>query len=341
VQIVDIQDRGLIENINIPSTGIYFNTYSAWENHYNAPALPSHDALARSKALKKLRQRMEIEMDSNLALDVVQIKQTVRLITDSASRIARAGLSLKNGNIPGAARALWGSKPPYYGKKGKGPDHGASAANNWLQMQYGWKPLLNDIHGSMEAIARMNLADASIRQVAASAMTEEWDVNDVPLWQNPQKVGGWIRVQTRSHCKFGLRFTVEDHLSAFLAQTGFTNPCNLAWEIIPFSFVADWFLPIGPWLETLKAYSGLAFLDGYETLFTKQKVESSVRFSGPIGSPAPGQDLLAGGQYSRDVVLFNRTKLASFPVAQFPSFKSPLSVTHALNAIALVKAVFR
>jgi hypothetical protein len=341
VQITDIQDKGLIENIDIPSTGIYFNTYSSWENHYDAPAMPSHDVNAKLKALKKLRQRMEIEMESNLAQDVVQIRQTVKLISDSAKRIYRAGLSLKNGNIPGAARAIWGSSPPYYGRKGRGPDHGASAANNWLQMQYGWKPLLQGIHGSMEALARLNLADASVRQVTARAGTEVWDVDDVPLWHNSQKIGGWIRVQTRSHCKYGIRFTVEDHLSAFLAQTGWTNPVNLGWEILPFSFVADWFLPIGPWLETLKAYSGLVFLDGYESLFTKQKVESSMRFSGAIGSTAPGQFLSMGGQYSREVVLFNRTKLASFPVAQFPSFKSPLSVTHALNAIALVKAVFR
>lgn len=341
VTISDIQDSGLIEMFNIPSTGVYFNQYSAWTRRYTPPVPPSHDANAVSKALKKLAQRMESGIEGNLAQDVVQIRQTVKLITDTAKRLANAGLSLKNGNIPGAARALWGSKSPYYGRKGRAPDNTKNAADNWLQMQYGWKPLLQDLHGAMEAIARLHLSDASIKQVTASANTNRWDVNDLPLVLNPEKVGGWIRVQTQSRCKFGIRFTVDNHLLAFLAQSGFTNPVNLVWEVIPFSFVADWFLPIGPWLETLSAYHGLVFLDGYQTRFTKQRVESLVRFNGPIGSTAPGQDLQTAGQYSREVVLLDRAKLNSFPTASFPSFKSPLSVTHALNALALLKSVFR
>jgi hypothetical protein len=137
-----------------------------------------------------------------------------------------------------------------------------------------------------------------------------------------------------------VRFTVDNHLAAFLAQTGFTNPINLIWEVIPFSFVWDWFQPIGPWLESFSDFHGLVFLDGYQSLYTKQKVESLVRFSGPIGSPAPGQNLQTAGNYGRETVAFKRDLLGTFPVLEFPLFKNPLSVTHALNALALVKSVF-
>jgi hypothetical protein len=338
VFIEDVHDSGLLEMTDIPSTGIYFNQYQACANHYSPPALPSHDAVAVQKALKSLRSRIESGIDGNLAQDVAQIRQTVKLITDTASRLAKTGIALKNGNIPKAVATLWGGSKPRRGKGGRKPSVSESAANNWLQMQYGWKPLLQDIHGAMESLAKLNLTDASVRQVTASARTSNWDVRDLPLFQNSSTFGGWVRTHTTSRCKFGLRFTVENHLMAFLAQTGFTNPLNLGWELIPFSFVADWFAPIGPWLETLSAYHGLVFFDGYQTLFTKQHTESLIRFS---GEALPGQMLAAAGSYSRDVVILNRTRLNTFPTSSFPGFKSPISVTHATNALALLKSVFR
>lgn len=337
VTIVDTSDMGLLDMIEIPSSGIYFNQYSAMTRCYNAPALPSHDATATSKAFKKLVERMESGIEGNIAQDVLQIRQTISLITDTAKKMAKAGLSLKNGNIPGAARALWGTKPPRY-RRGREPHHSKSAADNWLSMQYGWKPLLQDLHGAMEACARLHLSDASIKQVAASARTTKWVVEDLPLFLNSHKVGGWTRVQTQSRCKFGVRFTVDNHLLAFLAQSGFTNPVNLLWEVIPFSFVYDWFQPIGPWLESLSAFHGLVFLDGYQTKFTKQITESLVRFSGEFQA---GQNLVSGGSYSRQVVLLDRVKLNAFPTLSFPSFKNPLSLTHASNALALVMSVFK
>lgn len=343
VTILDIQDAGLIEMFDIPSSGIYFNQYASFLLRYTPPVSLGHDSRAQSKAVKKLIERLESGIEGNIAQDVVQIRQTVRLITSTATRIAKAGVALKNGNIPGAVKLIWGSSPPRgRSNKGKLPvSTSNTAAENWLQMQYGWKPLLQDLHGAMEAVARLNLADASIRQVTASARTTRWDVEDLRLPQNPDKVSGWSRSQTTSRCKFGVRFTVDNHLLAFLAQSGFTNPVNLLWETIPFSFVADWFLPIGPWLETLSSYHGLVFLEGYQVLFTKRRSEYLVRFAGPIGPTAPGQNLQTAGQYSSEQVVFDRTRLSSFPVASFPSFKNPLSLTHALNALALVKAVFR
>jgi hypothetical protein len=342
VNIVDVKDSGLIEMFDIPSTGVYFNQYSAFTRRFNPPVLPSHDDVARSKAVRKLIERLESGIEGNIAQDIFEIRQTVKLLTTTATRVAKSAVALKNGNIPKAVQTLWGSQQPYYGsKRRKPPSNAKSTADNWLQMQYGWKPLLMDLHGSMEALARLHLADASIRQVTARAKTDRWVVEDLGLVQNPQKKAGWTRVQTVSHCKFGIRFTVDDHLKAFLAQSGFTNPLNLGWELLPFSFVADWFLPIGPWLSTLSGYHGLTFLDGFQTLFTKQRVESLVRFTGEIGPPAPGQNLQTAGTYGREVVILDRIRLNTFPVASFPSFKNPLSLTHAANALALVQAVFR
>jgi hypothetical protein len=35
------------------------------------------------------------------------------------------------------------------------------------------------------------------------------------------------------------------------------NPLEIAWELVPFSFVVDWFIPIGDWLGSLDALKGV------------------------------------------------------------------------------------
>jgi len=46
-------------------------------------------------------------------------------------------------------------------------------------------------------------------------------------------------------------FYVQTDVPAHRISLG--NPMELAWELIPFSFVVDWFLPIGNWISALDA----------------------------------------------------------------------------------------
>jgi hypothetical protein len=46
------------------------------------------------------------------------------------------------------------------------------------------------------------------------------------------------------------------HLSE-LQQLGLTNPALVAWELVPFSFVFDWFIQVGDWLTGLTALQGV------------------------------------------------------------------------------------
>jgi len=38
---------------------------------------------------------------------------------------------------------------------------------------------------------------------------------------------------------------------------GLTNPEMVMWELLPYSFVADWFIPIGDWMEARALVQGL------------------------------------------------------------------------------------
>jgi hypothetical protein len=138
----------------------------------------------------------------------------------------------------------------------------------------------------------------------------------------------------------GFRYTIASKLTQFLAQTGFTNPVNLAWEVLPYSFVLDWLLPVGPWLTTLSAYDGLSFVDGFVTRFTRQEISAMIDYKGSFPGTYQPSTWDIAGRFGRVYIIVNRTKLTTFPSADCPQFKNPFSVTHALNGLALLEAAF-
>jgi hypothetical protein len=247
----------------------------------------------------------------------------------------RSALALKKGNFPKAIEELWNGKRPKYGTTG--PRRGESTANNWLELQYGWKPLMQSIDGSLRALAKLNFGDTQIQRVTASATCESQDDSTFPMHTTGVPNAGKHTVYQQTKTKFVLRFRVASPLQAFMAQTGFTNPINLGWELLPFSFVADWFLPIGPWLETLTVWDGLAFLDGSETNYSRRWTSSAINF----GTNMFAQDYTHQARYIREEVLLNRVKLSAFPTQKLlPPRNGLSSVMRAANAVALVVSVF-
>lgn len=310
--------------------------------YYTPPGAPSeHLSLARNKAIKRLVDNAESGIEANLAQDVAQIGQTVRLIGGNAKKITRSILQLKKGNLSAAISSLTAGRSRHSMPRGKAHPS-KDLAENWLELQYGWKPLLKDIEGSLNALSKLQIANRDVHRVSSSARAES---RTVTFFNGSVQNSGIVNagkhfVLDQSRCRIGIRYKIDDHLSAFLAQTGFTNPVNLTWELLPFSFVADWFIPIGPFLETLSAWNGLQFMDGFQTQFTNRRVVSAIDYN-QINPLNTNQLVEEHGTYISDFVKLDRIKLTSFPAQTFPELKNPFSVDHALNAVAILRAVWK
>jgi len=306
-----------------------------------APSAPTHDGLARNKAIRKLVDSIGSGLDANLAQDFVQFRQTAKTISDSVSKIASSLIALKKGDLIGATKFLWGSHPSKF-RKSRPLKPGAPLADNWLAMQYGWKPLLNDIDGVCKSLANYFQSNSLVRSArSASTVTTVENIADLTRNTSPFLVIGDHMRRRSTTCKFVVHYQVDSALQSFLAQTGFTNPVNLLWEVLPFSFVADWFLPIGPYLETLSSFDGLQFVDGCQTQFTRVNIYRSLNYSGTPNFPWYYEEYFGG--FQRESVLLDRNRLLAFPNLTFPEFKSPFDShnQHILNGLALIRAVTR
>lgn len=321
-------------------------SFEAYSNVFAPPtALAEHLPYARNKAIRKLLDRANLGVQANLAQDFAQVGQTLNLLSDSIQRIRTSVLALKSGNIPKAITTLTANQRPVRvrGKRYQ-PYASQGVASNWLALQYAWKPLLQNIKGTLQSLADSISVGGFVNVATASGTADSQVSSKLPLtYLSPASVSAEQLQSTLTRCKLKLYYQVDDHLKQFMAQTGFTNPVNLAWEILPFSFVADWFIPIGPFLETLSAWDGLKFRGGSQVLFTRRTTVITLDYAGFPGGNPLGLFRNDRGRYVRTEVLLNRSALSAFPSSTIPSFTGTglTSIPHIQNGLALLTNLFK
>lgn len=202
------------------------------------------DREANVKALNSLN-----DAKAQLAVDLAEGNKTYAMIADNAQAAARALLAAKRGR--------WGEIPGYLGMSQRDVLTGRFAANRWLEYQYGWKPLFSSIHGYQEAYKEgLRKKTMLITGKGRSKL-------------NLRKQGSWDRganlhfVQGGISTKYVARVNNEYLHNA--DRLGVLNPASIAWELYPFSFVVDWFVPIGSILSAVTATAGLEFVSGQTT----------------------------------------------------------------------------
>ena len=290
--------------------------------------------IARSKALSRAQSRVS-RNSVNLAQAFAERRQAADMLAKSANRLVSLAWDIKRWRFASAAGNI--AKWTGIAKPGRVGSRRETFANNWLEFQYGWKPLLSDIYGSCELLAntfherRPTVISASASEEFSRAVTSSWSFNDLQLTTR------WT-MKGRETYRYVIEFVEDDALAEALANTGISNPALLAWELVPYSFVIDWFIPVGNYLEQLEYARGLRFIRGTESrradLATVGKHE--VGPSQPPGLTAP----YARGGMRYEWHVKTRTVLSTWPYQKFPPLKPRLGVERTLNAIALLTQIF-
>lgn len=96
--------------------------------------------------------------DFNMSVFLGELPQTLNLLADSAIRIRKSITQLRRGNLLEASRLLFEGtgRKPHKGHDWRFPSGKSlpqSTARNWLELQYGWLPLLKDAEGAAQSIA--------------------------------------------------------------------------------------------------------------------------------------------------------------------------------------------
>lgn len=303
------------------------------------PPLPDWTANDDIKLIQKLKERSR-GSDFNASIFLAQGNEALHMIGDSAIRIARSILLLKKGNVIGAIhemsksalqterikrhipRRLWSVNLRRQGSR--------QLSSNWLELQYGWMPLLQDIRSGSELLAdKLNVPFRTKVVARHSVKNDKMTANQ--SW-------GWAEGYAIYSKQIIAYFSEPESIPKLL---GLTDPASVAWEVLPFSFVADWFVPVGDFLDA-RAY--VSDLQGtfVSTTFTRQ------RWSGITGKSyentsqgIAGYTAVSGGSYFCDSAHMVRSvgSSLSVPPPNYKGFGKAASWQHCANGLALLAQV--
>ena len=248
----------------------------------------------------------------NLAVSAAQGKQTVDMVVNAAHSIGGALLDLKRGRFASAARRLGvNQRPSKLSEK--------DVAGRWLELQYGWLPLISDVHEAAKAYEAITKGPR--RDRVSVSLTREG------IKETSTSPPNWSCKGTVKE-KWRLIYEMEEQLSTG-RSLGLTDPLSVAWEIIPYSFVVDWFIPIGTYLENLNTIPKLSG----RFLTTKSR-----RFQGSARTVNPAYKWTKIPTSFNSQVYIERTVSTSLsvPKPSFESFEDAMSPKRIWNALALV-----
>lgn len=252
---------------------------------------------------------------AQLAASFAEGASTVGMIADRVNQMRQAYSSLRRGRFTDFIRHL--GVLPLKKHKDRRWNRPHQASGIWLEYHFGWSPMVQEIYTLGQVIARYpNPAATSVGRGR----------NKVDLSTLNSSTAFYTGVKT-TRVQIKGRVTVTNP-NLFLAnKIGVANPVQVVWELIPFSFLVDWFTNFGRWLSSFSDWWGVELdklcitithsVPAYESWYPVTKYRFSGEAYGCIRMTPNG---LAG------------------PVLMPPEIKG-LSVTRAATAISLLVAV--
>lgn len=217
-----------------------------------------HAELASNKAMAKLQDVLGDA--SSWGETIVQARATAALAVEGAlGTLIKFTRQVHRFDFFGAARTLKMAVP-----RGLKPTAKAFA-ENWLAFHFGWEPLVKDIYASAQHV----LAPYPPHKVRAKGTYK-----DFAEWQSASSAFNQVFT---TRVLVGCEVVISDENAYSRQQMGLQNPFSLAWELVPFSFVVDWFANVGQCIGQYSMFAGLSVTKPFNTVYS-----TALRIENPL-----------------------------------------------------------
>lgn len=279
---------------------------------------------ATNKCLDKFYN--ELDEQAMLAVNFAERQQSASMMTARLFQLARFGKALRKFDLLTAAHTLGldpksGTSSFYWRSRRRKGWSDAKArskivADAWLEFHFGWEPLVKDIFHAIQVL-QSPMTGKTVQANAGVAFNES-------DFQKPAKESYLREAEGVVLHKCGATLLVTDTNAYAANRLGLTNPAAWVWELIPFSFIVDWFTTVGSFINQWSDLEGMKLVDPWNasTLVVK-KCKYAKSYSGSYLEVRSH-----GVLFSRDLGM-SRYKIAFRPMKR-------LSLARAATAIALL-----
>lgn len=321
--------------------------------------MPEVPAFLEAKAISKFYERLK-HTSLNLGEDIGEMRQTKKMIEDfySAGKtgLTRAQTAAANqvlseyrgryGRRRGAPRLTWrmiqqsgmtavefnlfGDQAPWTRRLDKVIKklYLDSFCKTWLLATYGLGPLISTLQGLVKFVESKLGQHFRVNATCIDFGRAEYKdtLPDYPVSMNV--------VCTYKHIvKYGATFRVRDNVAFDLSRVNFfALPFKTLYDLTAFSFVLDWVIDVGSWIEAVErslmntsGADGLDLLAGYCTRYTACTYQSNTDWSAVPSDgwikPNPYVWYSPSEIWSTSTVKYtSRTLLYSLPYMDLPVF---------------------
>jgi len=205
-------------------------------------SFPDRTSRAYAMAFDRFNSRMGPRVQ--LAINAIEAGKSYAMLLTRMRQLRRIYTSVVKRDFSGVIRAISdsGGTP-----KGLSKRHLLSEPSGfWLEIQFGWKPIVQDIFTSVDVLQT---------QFPSSALkTRGFDESHFETF-------GVYPTSCRRTVELAAVIRVTNP-NLFLAnQLGVINPAQVVWDAVPGSFIFDWFLPVGKFLGSFTAFAGVELVD--------------------------------------------------------------------------------
>ena len=214
-----------------------------------------------------------------------------------------------------------------------------AAGNLLLFFNYGVKPTLQTIFDGLNEYADPKLG--TIKTVLGKGLEGYKKLGVIsPRWPDATFERNSYELTGSYRCKQWANVKIPPGSAGDVARWSSLNPMSIAWELLPWSFVADWFFNVGDYLRSVES----RFIYGRyvedlwrSTSFIINHNASASRSGGDV------PDSVWAGHYAVSGwdKYFKRERLLEIPAIAFPKYAPDLGATRMLNAAALLSTFLR
>lgn len=308
---------------------------------YGSPTMPDY-IVAYNNALEKFYSKVRGE-SANLAVDAIEVPKTLKLLKQyskdlmglrkkllgsladprAVARLRRQFTRFKN------SREFKKKVHIYrYDIKRVFKNTDDFAASEWLKFTLGLRPTVS----TLDTISKLMPRAADVVHTVTGSDTQM--LRKVEKWADGDKQ--YIAEHdTFTSVRVTGSYSVGDSQAAYLHTVVAATPTSTVWELIPLSFVADYAVNVGQYLNLLDAAHarGLVYRGGYTRRFDSA---TSAVSGGTVGMPNSIQGRTYGVQSHRRQLSYSRTLTTSFPRPGRPSVRLNLNGEKITNIGALL-----
>lgn len=296
----------------LPYQRVFYGSYGTFQVYYSTSASQLATLLRETdpglpQAYDRLMHNARGKASASLGVSLIQSQDALSMIAKRCQSITAAVKSLKRGRVRLALLQLgWGDTDRWVRNLQENNQRffRKRLHEQWLELNFGWVPLLADIADASAVLA----SDPPTRSVRGSSLamksSSEGSHNHAHRW----------KMDAFGTSKLALKMDVESINANKLvfSNLGLTNPLVVAWDVVPFSFVVDWFIPVSKWLKAYDPCFPVTLARGSKSVSIKTSGSESYYSWDSVGRPERSDSSFSEArEFTRSIYTPSRPSLGS------------------------------